>query len=151
MDKLRSLDGKSVTIGIHGEEGEQKKLIRRIGFNTKAPLGTKKELVNPNLTVSQVASYNEFGTNKTPSRPFIRGTYEKRRQDIIDQTAKFLYRDTENVLSHVGLYVVSLIQEEIRKGIAPENSKYTVERKGSSKPLIDTGQLINSITYKVME
>lgn len=151
MDKLRALDGKSVTIGIHGEEGEQRKLVRRIGFNTKVPLGTKKESVNPNLTVAQVASYNEFGTNKNPSRPFIRGTYERRRQDIIDQTAKFLYRDPENVLSHVGLYVVSLIQEEIRKGIAPENSKYTVERKGSSKPLIDTGQLINSITYKVME
>lgn len=157
MDKLKALDGKSVTIGIHGEEGEQKKLVRKIGFNTKVEPGTKRESVNTSLTVAQVASYNEFGTEdkdgktRIHARPFIRGTYEKRRQDIIDHTAKFLYRDPENVLGHVGLYVVSLIQEEIRKGIAPENSKYTIARKGSSKPLIDTGQLINSITYKVIE
>ena len=149
LDQLKALDGKFVTIGIHGEEGEQKKLVRRIPMTQKVATGTKRESVNPNLTVSQVASWNEFGTNKIPARSFIRGTYTKRHKDIIDHVAKFLYRDPENLLEHVGLYVVSLIQEEIRKGIEPGNSKYTIARKGSSKPLIDTGQLINSITYKV--
>lgn len=155
LDQLKALEDKFVTIGIHGEEGEQKKLVRKIALHKKIEPGEKREAVNTNLTVAQVASWNEFGTKddkgnvRIPARSFIRGTYTKRHKDIVDHIAKFLYRDPDNLLEHVGLYVVSLIQEEIRKGIAPENSKYTIARKGSSKPLIDTGQLINSITYKV--
>jgi hypothetical protein len=44
---------------------------------------------------------------------------------------------------------VGVIKQRIANGIAPPNSPYTIARKGSSKPLIDTGQLRNSITYQV--
>lgn len=31
----------------------------------------------------------------------------------------------------------------------PPNAPYTIEKKGSSTPLVDSGRLINAITYEI--
>jgi len=41
------------------------------------------------------------------------------------------------------------IQMNIRNISNPANTKATIKAKGSSNPLIDTGMLINSISYNV--
>lgn len=59
----------------------------------------------------------------------------------------------QKALMKVGLYMKKKITEGIRAG-APGGQKFqalsqfTIERKGSSKPLIDNGDLIQSITVK---
>ena len=52
------------------------------------------------------------------------------------------------VLESLGPFVVSCIQENINKAPGP-NAALTKELKGDKNPLKDTGELRNSITYKV--
>lgn len=117
------------------------------------------------LTVAQLATIHEFGkvihqpkmnrTIRIPERSFLRATIDlyqdaiTRRDVLLAQgfvMGKFPLKPAMELL---GQYVVGLIKQRIANGIAPPNSPYTIANKGSSKPLIDTGQLRNSITYVV--
>ena len=49
----------------------------------------------------------------------------------------------------VGLQPKGKIQDYAVNLRSPANHGFTVAQKGSSNPLVDTGQLINSITYEV--
>jgi phage gpG-like protein len=117
------------------------------------------------LTVGQLATIHEFGKvirqprlNRTiviPERSFLRATVDiyrdaiARRQVLLSQgyiLGKFQLRPAMELL---GQYVVGLVKQRIANRIPPPNSPWTIARKGSSTPLVDTGQLRNSITYKV--
>ena len=52
-------------------------------------------------------------------------------------------------LGRIGLKIRDEIKERIRSGIEPGLAEATKDRKGSSTPLIDTGQLISSITWEL--
>jgi hypothetical protein len=51
----------------------------------------------------------------------------------------------------LGLLFVGQIQERIKANIAPENADSTIERKGSSTPLINGGQLWQSVKHEVVQ
>ena len=117
------------------------------------------------MTVAQIATVHEFGkvihqprmrrTIVIPERSFLRKTLDQyqeaiaRRQVLLTQGYLLGKFDLKPALELLGQYVVGLVKQRIANGIAPPNSPYTIANKGSSKPLIDTGQLRNSITYKV--
>ena len=117
------------------------------------------------LTVAQLATIHEFGkvihqprmrrTIVIPERSFLRATVDlyrdaiARRQVLLSQGYILGKFDLKPAMELLGQYVVGLIKQRIANGIPPANSPYTIANKGSSKPLIDTGQLRNSITYTV--
>jgi hypothetical protein len=109
------------------------------------------------LTLVQVATYNEMGTETIPSRPFIRGTGSMHKNEIKVFTEKLYQqvlhgkRTIPDALERLGEYVRGLIRRRIQDGIPPANAQSTIARKGSSKPLIDTGQLVGGINYQVHE
>lgn len=108
-------------------------------------------------TLLEVAISNEFGdpARHVPQRSFIRATVDEHREEITELETALAMRvlegkiSQEEALSLLGAKVVGLVQARIARGIDPPNSPETVERKGSSKPLVDTGQLRSSITWKV--
>jgi hypothetical protein len=55
------------------------------------------------------------------------------------------------LLDRIGLKVQSLLRQRVRSITQPPLSPATIAAKGSSKPLIDTGQMINSINYEKVE
>ena len=59
--------------------------------------------------------------------------------------------DMPKALELIGLFVKGLIQGRMSAGIPPPLKASTIARKGSSKPLINTGQLRASIDYEVRE
>jgi len=110
-----------------------------------------------------IAGVNEFGTDsagrgnsvKIPPRPFI-GTIIERNKREIDSFIAARHdevitkkRKTKQALDLVGLFGVKLIQKNIRDGGWEPNSEVTIALKGSSRPLIDTGGLIQSIRHEV--
>jgi hypothetical protein len=106
------------------------------------------------LTYAQLARIHEFGAGRSPERSFIRATIDK-YQSAIQKRAIALGRgvlldafSVEQALELLGEYVVGLIRQRIADGIAPRNKPSTIKRKGSSKPLIDTGGLRASITHR---
>ena len=51
----------------------------------------------------------------------------------------------------MGVQIVAWIKETIVAGLEPPNVPATIARKKSSKPLVDHGQLLNSIHFEVVE
>jgi hypothetical protein len=112
---------------------------------------------NQPLTVLDVGTWAEFGTESEPERSFIRAWFDQAEPQLREEFAKLLQevlkgtKTKEQVLELVGLRGQGAIQARIAAGIDPPNAPSTIERKGSSKPLIDTGQLRSSISFAVRE
>ena len=93
-----------------------------------------------------------------PPRPFLEPAIEKDRDNIEgrlrEATLAVLEGDTaqaEAILKTLGMETASAVQKYFEDGENgwPPNSPETIERKGSSLPLVDTGTLRKSITYVI--
>lgn len=131
----RRLEQAELTVGIQGAVAKQ-------------PRGD-------DLNMAQLGAVHEFGSRNIPARPFLRpGVTDKgqrkKAQDIFDKRLNPLEASTvDRALGAVGESIVNFIQERIAKGIEPANAPSTIAQKGSSKPLVDTGRLRQSITWEV--
>lgn len=127
-----------IKVGIFAREGEE---LHKGGSESGA------------ITVLDVAIWNEFGTDTIPERSFIRSYYDANRERVIGwilaAARSYVLNGDRKAFELVGQKIVGEIQLRIAQGIPPPNAPSTVARKGSSKPLVDTGQLRSSITYKV--
>lgn len=107
--------------------------------------------------VAGVAAVQEFGSpqNGIPPRPFMRTTVDDKESDwsdIIARAAKAVMRGDETIesaLEKVGIQAAGDIRKTISSITSPALSAATIKKKGSEKPLIESGILLNSITHKV--
>lgn len=104
--------------------------------------------------VAEIAMFNELGTSRSPSRPFLRQTVDKNKAKIkqmCKQTAKQIAKggSAQQCLKLLGAFGVSLVQETIVSGTYKPNAPRTLEMKGSDKPLIDTGRMRQSVHYVI--
>lgn len=113
------------------------------------------------------AVWNHFGTRggasgggwggPIPERPFLsnamRDNRSSYRSAMKASASKLLTgkTDIKTVLSKLGTKAQGDVQEEITALSSPPNSPVTIELKGSSNPLIDSGELRNSVTWKIDE
>jgi len=105
-------------------------------------------------TVAEVAAFNEFGTSDMPSRPFMRQMGETRREEIkqmMEDALETILKgaDEEQVFTRIGIKGKAMMQEQIVNGDYAPNAESTIRQKGSDKPLIDTGQMRQSVNYVV--
>ena len=102
------------------------------------------------------AIYNNNGTDKIPPRPFMDNAFHdnvKEYRRIIKRTAAKIMKGettTDAQLRKLGILMVRDIQDEIRNLRDPENAPSTAAKKGSSNPLIDTGEMRGSVTHEVL-
>lgn len=115
----------------------------------------KKDAADSGPTVAEVAAAHELGRG-VPKRPFITGWASKNDKAIRQDIAKAIQLvavgryTTEQALQILGVKWVAEIQEYMTNSSNfIKNSDETIALKGSSSPLIDTGQLRSSITFKV--
>lgn len=107
------------------------------------------------INIAQYAAENEFGTNKIPARSFMRSTFDERINEIneiIDDELGLVIDRVQTLnkaFARIGLSIQGMIQQKIREIRSPPNSRATIAIKGSSKPLIDFGQMIASVRYVV--
>lgn len=107
------------------------------------------------VNVAQYAAENEFGTRETPQRSFMRSSFDENLPKIEEYVARQYGKvidGTEKARVATGLIgqvLTAMIQRKIRQITFPPNSALTIARKGSSKPLIDFGQMIASIRYAI--
>jgi hypothetical protein len=109
------------------------------------------------LTLAQLGAIHEYGSDVEPGAPgyvpersFIRSTIANRRADIAKLVASECkavlagLRTPEAALEIVGMQVAAWIKLAVTSGdgIPPPLAESTIARKGSSRPLVDHGQLI---------
>lgn len=109
----------------------------------------KKPYEEDNLTVAQVALWNELGTERIPARPFLRNANQnaKKRGVAIVKARMEENADVEQIANDIGLMLESEIKNQISRGTFKENAKSTIRRKGSSRPLIDTSNMLQSVHW----
>ncbi len=107
-------------------------------------------------TLLDIAEKHEFGLG-VPRRSFLVDWFdanESANKKLVSQLGRLVVSgelELEDALDQLGLKFVGEIQKRIKEGIDPPNSAGTIARKGSSTPLIDTGQLWSAIRHEVVK
>ena len=115
--------------------------------------GDEQEPVN-NATLAMI---HEFGLG-VPERSFIRAAFDANREKYLAnlQTLVSAIYDGKltvgRALTLLGMQCASDIRKLIidGAGVPPPNAPATIKRKGSSRPLVDSAQMKNSITHEVV-
>jgi hypothetical protein len=103
-------------------------------------------------SIAEYGAYNEFGTGKIPSRPFMATSFDESRAQIdqdFDREASAMMqgKSAHQALLTIGLKHAQRIQKTISgRNFLPKLAERTVRaKKGSTKTLVDTGAMLNSI------
>jgi hypothetical protein len=128
-------------------EGMTKASVVDIGFleNASYPDGTQ---------VALVAAVQEFGSSSRgiPPRPFFRHMIAAHKGEWPDAAKQLLVDnnyDSTRTLQKMGEGIKGQLQQSIVDTNSPPLAPTTIAAKGFDKPLIDTGQMINSVDYRV--
>lgn len=117
--------------------------------------GIQAGAVNEGLQVAEYAAWNEFGTRSIPARPFMRNYVDNNTDRLIRFMANGVTQislgnaTTMGLLNALGLEMQNGIKRSITGGDFAPNAPYTIQKKGSNKPLIDTGIMLNSVTFAI--
>lgn len=137
QDRLRELRRLRGQVGIFREAGDH----------------------GPGLSVAQLGAFHEFGLG-VPERSFLRSTFLARRGDAGEAMGRAVAQvvggdDPERALGRQVEAMAGWVKIRIRERIAPPLSPATLRRKTvqgkvGDVPLVDTGQLIQSIAARVV-
>lgn len=110
-----------------------------------------------------VAAANEFGTKRIPERPFMRSTFDAQANALASLQKKMYadilngYKKPKEALALIGEWYGAKVKRAIRSWETPPNALSTQKAKGKklrrkgalvNNPLVDTGQLMQSIQHK---
>ncbi len=112
---------------------------------------------NEGESIAEYATYNEFGTDNIPSRPFMATSFDenvaeinsdfKRQADAMVQGK----RTANEALTVIGQKHAGRIQTTITgRNFPPRLAPSTVAaKKGSTKTLVDTGAMANAVHISI--
>lgn len=139
----KDLDGVVVKVGVQAKD----KAVRR---------GKGGSIRNTDQPLAVIAAIHEFGLGDMPQRSFLRSAYDenlpmidKMIQRVANGAVFGFGLGTNAALNKLGNVVQGMVQRKIVDGPFVPNSPATIKRKKSSKPLIDTGHLRQSIRYVI--
>lgn len=119
----------------------------RVGFleNARYPDGKP---------VAMIAAIQNFGAPRAniPARPFFSNMIAAKQKEwpaAIAGLMKANQYNVDKVLDIAGHAIAGQLRQSIRDTNAPPLSPYTVAKKGHSKPLVDTGHMLNSVDHEV--
>lgn len=154
LKMLKELSSTHLEIGIFGDSGGDILMIATVqeyGCNIKVTDKMRGYLHSIGIHLKK-----ETKEIKIPERSFVRGSYDENKNKIIDNADKLLEKVINLELpvsvffDTLGEYIVGLVQEYMTDLKSPPNHPATIANKKSSNPLIDTGRLRQSITYKMV-
>lgn len=130
------------------------KLPKSITGPTKVKVGFPAGKVDG--AVVDRAIWNHYGTTRgIPARSFLLNAIRKNRRKYLEAMktagAKVLRGETtlDQTMRKLGVLAQGDIQQEITDLRDPPNAPSTIAAKGSSNPLIDTGEMRSKVTWEV--
>ncbi|UYE94753.1 putative neck protein [Klebsiella phage SBP] len=168
LEEFETMNSMMVTVGIHEDQnssvGDGEMTMARLGATlnygaeidhpggtryTKTADGKARFISND----STAPAMGITGPHKIiiPARPWLEPGVASAEQDISDTFKDAFVKDlpVKQVLEQMGSLAVGAVQQYMTDLKEPPNAKSTIKQKGSSNPLIDTGALRASVTYKV--
>lgn len=144
-------------------------LLQKLGRIFTGPKHVKVGFPAGESSASNIekAIWNHFGTKggasgggwggPIPERPFLANAMRNNRgkyQEGMATAARAILRgdyDNRKALQRLGILAQGDVQSEITSLSTPPNSPVTIALKGSSNPLIDSGEMRGAVTWKVDE
>lgn len=170
VSSLKALSAHKITVGVHGGNvphapGDpitkaQLAAVHEFGATIKHPGGTPYKMVGGKAVFCKPGTPGIVGVTqpheiKIPARSFLRATVDEnmpRIEALISGEIDALVAGTRKPLQsaeRLGLALQGMVQKRISDGISPPLKASTIRRKGSDKPLVDTGELKSDITFQV--
>lgn len=113
------------------------------------------------ISIVELAAIHEFGSPAAniPERSFLRATFDGKKAELQKVTATLAKKimtgkiTISHALDVLGQWGVSAIKRRITEGagIPPPNAPATLKAKDSTRTLVDSSHLLNSITYVKVE
>ena len=138
---------------IERELRAARKLVALVGI----PSDAKRHEDNPNIGLAEIAFIMEKGStvNNIPPRPFMQQTPIMNEKKVAGHSKKYLSAISTGKMSamdaikKLGASYEGAMKKIFLTGAFAPDAPATARRKKSSRPLIDTGLLRQSIKYKV--
>lgn len=138
---------------IERELKTARKLVALVGI----PSDAKRHEDNPNIGLAEIAFIMEKGSvvNNIPARPFMQQTRQRNEKRMMGLSKKLLKAISNgsttamDAIKKLGASYEGAMKRIFIEGAFAPNAPATVRRKKSTRPLIDTGLLRQSIKFKV--
>lgn len=133
-------------------------------FQDDSPLYKDIDGNSSDRTIAQIAAENEFGKPQyfmgdngkvvdasIPARPFMQKSFKENLTGLKSQINSYaggLIHDINPNVENIALWFMDKVKDTIKIGDFVPNTKYTISKKGSSSPLIDTGQMLEGIRWR---
>jgi hypothetical protein len=130
-------------------------LAKKLNAKQTLRVGFLENATYPNGTpVALIAMIQDFGapSRGIPPRPFFRNMVWKNEGSwppALSKVLKSTNYDVDKSLRLMGELIAGQLRQSIIETNSPPLSPRTVARKGSSKPLVDTGHMLQSVDYDV--
>jgi hypothetical protein len=146
LREVHKLAGAVVTVGVHGDNAQRK---------------------DDSETNPEIGAKHEFGSGHIPERSFLRSTVDSGKpMEFAEQVSAKVARGqmtADRAAQQIGVVTVGEVKQTIAAKIPPPLSEQTIQRRlekgahggglaslgNSTTPLVDTGQLVQSIQYRV--
>lgn len=151
IEKLTGIKNRTIEAGIL-EDGEQAMIahVHEYGVDIGVTPRMRAYLHHMGIHLRKDTTHIHI-----PERSFIRKTADEDMDAIADKIETLLPDvidnniDAEAFLKMAGLELEEKMKDKLVEVSDPPLSDVTIERKGSSNPLVDTGSLLSSISYRV--
>jgi hypothetical protein len=154
-----------VTKGVTVDDRVWQKILRAVleGDNWKVKIGVLASSGGgdshggTDATNADIAFFQELGTRDIPARSFIGSTFREHKagelRAMLTGISKRLVTgaiDIKRGLEILGAWGANAVKNTITQtDIPPPLAAATIAAKGSSKPLVDTSQLLGAISWQV--
>lgn len=136
-------------------DGDLSKKLNRLAAELRGPTMVHAGFpTGSNREVVERATFNEFGAGDVPSRPFMRTAFAGREAELEHTMRRAAERvvsgdgNLAQAMESIGDMGATMIRERIINMSTPPNAASTVARKGFNDPLIESGEMRDSVTWK---
>lgn len=149
LKNISNMNGKRVEVGCFNGDHAWLAGIHEYGCNIKVTPKMRAYLHSKGLHLKESTS-----VIKIPERSFLRSGHDECIDEILNMTEKVISQvisgkmSSHKLIDWVGEQMATHIKEYAASLSTPPNHPYTVDQKGSSNPLNDTGGMINGISWR---
>lgn len=143
------INGKKIKVGVKGEQAWLAS-IHEYGCTIQITPKMRAWLHRNGLHVKDSTTQIVI-----PERAFLRTGFDENHNEVISRVENVLPLllagsiDENTFYNLIGTLLRDKIKDYAVELNSPPNHQFTIDRKGSSNPLVDTGDMINSIEFEV--
>lgn len=149
IKRLEALNGVAIEVGVLKGESAWLASIHEYGCDIPVTDKMRKYLASQGLYLRKETTHIHI-----PERSFLRTGYDKYRDDVMKKGQVLIKQVADGKMTArgcmqaIGMELASKIKDYAIELDSPANHPFTTEQKGSSNPLVDTGDMIGGITWR---